>query len=163
LNAYADEGVAGPWFYTLAAGSELQDARPWRGAAADAGYALRVHGPNGFLREFHGDGIGDAGLQAEADYDAAAQCLLLTLVNAGEQPCALRVRDGYRGDGVEQAITLAASDRTVLRLPLQAQHHWYDLTIDSVTLPQWRRRLAGHIETGRPSMSDPAIGRAVDA
>ncbi|WP_425510186.1 phosphocholine-specific phospholipase C [Xanthomonas indica] len=163
LNAYADGGMAGPWFYTLAADSELQDARAWRGDAADAGYAVRVHGPNGFLREFHGDGIGDAGLQAEADYDAAAQCLLLMLGNAGTQPCTLRVHDGYRGDGTEQTLTLAAGDRIVLRLPLQAQHHWYDLTIDSATLPQWRRRLAGHIETGRPSMSDPAIGRTVGA
>ncbi|OAX56701.1 hypothetical protein A6R73_12980 [Xanthomonas translucens pv. poae] len=48
-----------------------------------------------------------------------------------------------------------------LRRPLAAQHHWYDLEIASASMPQWRRRLAGHIETGRPSMSDPAIGRAV--
>lgn len=159
LNVYADEGSAGPWFYTLAAGSELNDARDWRGAA-DAGYALRVHGPNGFLREFHGDGVTDAGLHADADYDAASQCLLLELRNAGAQACRLRIRDGYR-DGAEQALDLAAGARQWLRFPVAAQHHWYDLEIANASMPQWRRRLAGHIETGRPSMSDPAIGRAV--
>jgi phospholipase C len=160
LNAYADGGSAGPWFYTLAAGSELHDARDWRGAAADPGYALRVHGPNGFLREFHGDGVTDVGLQANADYDVASQCLRLELRNAGAQACRLQIRDGYRG-GAEQGLELAAGAWQLLRFPLTAQHHWYDLEIASASMPQWRRRLAGHIETGRPSMSDPAIGRAV--
>ncbi|WIH04075.1 phospholipase C, phosphocholine-specific [Xanthomonas translucens pv. graminis] len=160
LNAYADGGSAGPWFYTLAAGSELHDARDWRGAAADPGYALRVHGPNGFLREFHGDGVADVGLQADADYDVASQCMRLELRNAGAQACRLQIRDGYR-DGAEQTLELAAGARQVMRFPLAAQHHWYDLEIASASMPQWRRRLAGHIETGRPSMSDPAIGRAV--
>ncbi|MBB4129119.1 phospholipase C [Xanthomonas translucens] len=160
LNAYADGGSAGPWFYTLAAGSELSDARDWRGVATDPGYALRVHGPNGFLREFHGDGVTDAGLQADVDYDAASQCLLLELHNAGAQACRLRIRDGYR-DGAEQALDLGAGAHQWLRFRLVAQHHWYDLEVASAAMPQWRRRLAGHIETGRPSMSDPAIGRVV--
>ncbi|MBN6152830.1 phospholipase C, phosphocholine-specific [Xanthomonas sp. AmX2] len=159
LNAYADGGVAGPWFYTLAAGSELRDTRAWRGDAAEAGYALQVHGPNGFLREFQGDGIADAGLEADSVYDAQAQCLLLTLRNGGTQPCSLRIRDGYRGVDRQQA--LAAGESAVLRYPLQDHHHWYDLTLSSDAAPRWRRRLAGHIETGRPSMSDPAIGTAV--
>jgi phospholipase C len=37
-------------------------------------------------------------------------------------------------------------------------HGWYDLTatIGSSKIPLWR--LAGHVETGRDSVSDPALG-----
>ena len=37
-------------------------------------------------------------------------------------------------------------------------HGWYDLSIVSAQDGGFLRRLAGHVETGRPSISDPAIG-----
>jgi phospholipase C len=37
---------------------------------------------------------------------------------------------------------------------------WYDVLVTSDSSPRYLRRLAGHIETGRPSVSDPALGRA---
>jgi phospholipase C len=36
-------------------------------------------------------------------------------------------------------------------------NHWYDLSISSDHDPGYQHRLAGHVETGRPSTSDPAI------
>ncbi|MET1023037.1 MAG: phospholipase domain-containing protein, partial [Pseudoxanthomonas sp.] len=42
---------------------------------------------------------------------------------------------------------------------LEASDHWYDLQVEVPDTP-FRRRLAGHLETGRPSRSDPALGRA---
>ncbi|MGH8291329.1 MAG: hypothetical protein ACREV7_20425 [Steroidobacteraceae bacterium] len=41
---------------------------------------------------------------------------------------------------------------------LQASHHWYDLSV-SAERHQWR--LAGHIENGHDSYSDPASGAPV--
>ncbi|MGH8302591.1 MAG: hypothetical protein ACRET5_14090, partial [Steroidobacteraceae bacterium] len=41
---------------------------------------------------------------------------------------------------------------------LRASHHWYDLAV-SVDRHRWR--LAGHVETGRESYSDPASGAPV--
>jgi phospholipase C len=38
--------------------------------------------------------------------------------------------------------------------------HWYDLAVTSDHDPAFLRHLAGHGETGRPSLSDPGIGRA---
>jgi hypothetical protein len=37
---------------------------------------------------------------------------------------------------------------------------WYDVSVTSDANPQYLRRLAGHVETGEPSVSDPALGRA---
>jgi phospholipase C len=31
---------------------------------------------------------------------------------------------------------------------------WYDLSVTAVEMPEYLRRFAGHIETGRPSISD---------
>jgi len=39
---------------------------------------------------------------------------------------------------------------------LAASHHWYDLSVTSNDDPTFLRRLAGHVENGRPSISDPA-------
>jgi phospholipase C len=41
---------------------------------------------------------------------------------------------------------------------LRASHGWYDLVIHVNTDQGFQQRLAGHIETGRDSASDPGIG-----
>ncbi len=40
---------------------------------------------------------------------------------------------------------------------LRGSHGWFDLTISDGTASGFLRRFAGHVETGRPSTSDPAI------
>jgi phospholipase C len=44
---------------------------------------------------------------------------------------------------------------------LQESFGWYDLAVRVDSDALFERQLAGHVETGRPSMSDPAIGAAV--
>ena len=55
FTAYAPDQGVGPWTYSLAAGTV---AAPTRCPACrpDGAYAVAVHGPNGFLRSFDGDG-----------------------------------------------------------------------------------------------------------
>jgi phospholipase C len=36
-------------------------------------------------------------------------------------------------------------------------HRWYDLTVTSDDDPAFVRGFAGHVENGRPGVSDPAI------
>jgi phospholipase C len=36
-------------------------------------------------------------------------------------------------------------------------HRWYDLTVTSHASSTFLRRFAGHVENGRPGVSDPAI------
>jgi phospholipase C len=38
---------------------------------------------------------------------------------------------------------------------------WYDLTLQVETDASFQRQLAGHVETGKPTMTDPAIGAGV--
>jgi phospholipase C len=40
---------------------------------------------------------------------------------------------------------------------LRASRRWYDLTVTSAADPAFLRRFVGHVENGRPGVSDPAI------
>jgi phospholipase C len=35
---------------------------------------------------------------------------------------------------------------------------WYDFTLTADSDPSFRRQIAGHLETGKDSVTDPAIG-----
>jgi phospholipase C len=43
------------------------------------------------------------------------------------------------------------------RLDLRSTAHWYDVTARSAEDTGFLRRFAGHVETGLPGVSDPAI------
>jgi phospholipase C len=151
FNVYAAGGKAGPWFYTVGAGETVTDQLP--GLAAPE-TAIAVHGPNGFLREFAGEGAGaEAMIEPSADGDA----ILVKLANHGREPRRLLLRPLAYKNGRAQAIDLAAGTSRVIRYPIAASDHWYDLAVEAPG-SAWRRRFAGHVETGKPSRSDPAIG-----
>ena len=44
---------------------------------------------------------------------------------------------------------------------LEGLHGWYDLVVTIAEDPAFQVRLAGHVETGRDSYSDPALGGLV--
>jgi phospholipase C len=41
---------------------------------------------------------------------------------------------------------------------LERSFAWYDFTIEVDSDPDFRQRITGHVETGKDSMSDSAIG-----
>ena len=144
-----------PRFYAVEAGKRLEDAFPLDGGA----YDLSLFGPNGFLRRFKGQ-TGPAKPGAKAQFDAKAGRLLVTLreprANAREPGGRARRLSATRRRGC------AASGRA--RPPtdawdLRASHNWYDLVVTCAEAPSFQRRFAGHGEDGRPSLSDPLLGR----
>jgi phospholipase C len=146
-----------PRSYTVDAGGHLQDS--W---TAGADYDLTVHGPNGFLRSFAGGlaaGQGRAALDVQAAYETDGRgAIVLRVVNVGEQAAALTVLDAYSGRTVAQLL----APRQELRRTwsLEDFHGWYDLVLRVEGDGGYQYRLAGHVETGRDSVTDPAIGGA---
>ncbi|MEU5338412.1 phosphocholine-specific phospholipase C [Streptomyces asoensis] len=140
----------GPWSYTTQAGRTVSDT--WDPARSGGSYDLTVHGPNGFLRGFKGAGRA-AGAEVTARH--AGDGLELTFTHRGHGTVELRVSDGYGG----RPTTVRLRPGAVVRrtLDLRASHRWYDLTVTSGSDPAFLRRLAGHVENGRPGVSDPAI------
>ena len=156
FNVYSGLREDGPWFYTVEAGKRLSD--DWD-AVAYGGYDLRAFGPNGFLREFRG-GWRDARAlpEADAEYDAERGQLRLRLRNDGDAACVLTVAPNRYSGEAPRTHALAAGANAVDVWDIAASDHWYDLSVSSDSDPRYLRRIAGHVETGRASMSDPAIG-----
>jgi phospholipase C len=162
---YTAKSLVAPSCYTVEAGKRLKDTLPF---AAGNTYDYIVHGPNGFLRRFSGKaagkhwfggfGGGEAALPDVAEaYDVANGNLQLHLKNSGTARCTFSVKNAYAQHDVTQ-VKLRGGDDTQVYLDLRGSHGWYDVTITVDTDPSFTRRLAGHVETGKSSMSDPALG-----
>ncbi|MEV5482723.1 MULTISPECIES: phosphocholine-specific phospholipase C [Streptomyces] len=142
----------GPWTYTTEAGKKISDT--WNTAYSKGGYDLSVHGPNGFLRTFKGDGK-KAGPEVTARHDATAGRLVLTLTNHGSTDCHLTVTNAY--GGASETYPVRAGATVTKPLDLRASKRWYDLSVTSDSDKTFLRRFAGHVENGEPGVSDPAI------
>lgn len=146
----------GPWRFTLAAGQKYA-AGHWNKPGRPPGpYDLTVHGPHGFYRRFAGD-TSKAQPLVTASADARAR-LVISLSGMGS--ATLHMAEDYplaEGEA-RQTIALRPSGvRSVL--DLRGSDHWYDLTLTLADDPSFVQRLAGHLETGRASRTDPGIGR----
>jgi phospholipase C len=147
-------------WYAVKPGQSLQDG--WHLAGfSDGTYRLRVCGPNGFLVELAG-GENDPLLQVEASCLSNSPTAQLTLSLMNKEPdiahTALITHNAY---GLPSEKKVIRSGRlATIALELEHTHGWYDVTIRVEGAAQFERRYAGHVETDRPSFSDPQIGRS---
>jgi phospholipase C len=148
-------GDALPRSYTVEPGRQLSDS--WD---LQPGYDLAVHGPNGFYRGFTaGSAATDLGIAAS--YDEQRNKITLTIANRGPQPAVVTVRDGYTSR--RTTLSLRPGQSGTRRWTLSPARGWYDLLVTVQGDPQFRYRYAGHLENGRDSISDPAMGGLVTA
>ena len=124
-----------PYRYTVAAGKAAVHTAKGRAR-------LWVAGPNGFHRRYEGS----------PRFTCAFGPHGLAVTNATDGPLSVRVADEAYGQA-PQVLELAARQTTKVALDLAASHNWYDL---SLSVDGFSLRLAGHIEDGQASQSDPA-------
>jgi phospholipase C len=147
--------AGGPWTYTIQPHRTATGAWTVTGGATSL-YDLSVYGPNGFLRAYKGSILGGhANLTVATTYDTANNGIGLTVTNAG--PTAdVTITDGYTGAVSGQTLPSGASFTTYYAL--EAMYGWYDLTVTAPADPTFSVQVAGHVETGKDSLSDPMIG-----
>lgn len=151
------------WSYAVSAGDRLQDS--WQlGDFNEGHYHLQVHGPNGFFREFTGNGK-DPKVSVKCVYAHAAGNpqklsgqLLLKLVNNSSTIQTFEITDNaYRTGGRTQLIK-AGGSKDVL-LDLSKSFGWYDCSVKVKGASLFEQRFAGRVETGKTSFTDPFMGR----
>ncbi|MFF3338493.1 phosphocholine-specific phospholipase C [Streptomyces flavidovirens] len=120
-------------------------------------YRFTITGPNGFRREFAGTKAGVADVSSYLD--VRDRDLHLTLVNRGKDPLTFTVRTLAYADEADlddrrprEVTVKPGRSRTVVHSAADA-HGWYDLAITVTGDEAFRRRLMGHIENGRASVS----------
>lgn len=151
------ETAVGPWSYTVEAGKSLADS-----FAAASAYDFSVHSANGFLRRFKGDlAAPRTQLRLKSRYDHARGNFELILLNRGDSPCQVTVENSYSGESFTQV--LEPGERVENHWDLHGSFGWYDLIVRSNAESGFLQRLAGHVETGAPSFSDPAIAGTLQA
>jgi phospholipase C len=153
-------GGLGPWTYTVANGARITDT--WQLTANNLeNYDLSVYGPNGFLRAFRGGitGSNTANLLVQTAYDRDGNSITLILSNQGERSVTVALTDAYSGKTVSGKID--SGERVHRTLALGDTFGWYDFTVQVEEDPGFRYQIAGHVETGDESRTDPAIAAAV--
>jgi phospholipase C len=81
--------------------------------------------------------------------------IALILRNYGSNAVKVSVLDAYSSS--THTRLLHPHDSASFVSNLHRYSGWYDLTVTVDSDPSFVRQLAGHVETGRPSSSDPAI------
>ena len=153
---YSQARTDGPWYYTVEAGKRLDnESWNWSGQV----YDLSVRGPNGFLRDFHGSFNLSAQPQVLASHNGVNGNLRLTLANSElATACVFTLLDNAYGRA-PLSYSVAAGQSLTLDIALASSFGWYDFSVSINLDAQYIRRLAGHVETGQTSNTDPAIGR----
>ncbi|MBO2455113.1 phospholipase C, phosphocholine-specific [Actinomadura barringtoniae] len=143
LYPYAKE-FAAPRHYDVA-------GRKVERIAVKGGYRLTLTGPNGFRREFAGSTAGAAArtdVTSQAAPDAGK--LAITLANPSAKPLTFTLKALAYGNATHK-VTVPARGKSTVRWG--TKHGWYDVEIKSAEDKTFQRRLMGHLENGRPSIS----------
>ncbi|MET0309489.1 MAG: phospholipase C, phosphocholine-specific [Sphingomonas sp.] len=135
-----------PARYTVGAGEELAHGLPDLGEASD----LFVLGPNGFHRRL----IGRSAIFSAGVLGGVTGGPSLRLENLTSTPQSIAMTDMAYGVAPE-VIRLVGGEARNIPLNLTKSHGWYDRQL-AAGGQTWR--LAGCIENGKASYSDPAAG-----
>ncbi len=162
---YKNEEVR-TWDYAVTAGDELKDN--W--LVSDFGnnhYHLRLHGPNGFFREFSGD-ENDALIDVAVKYEQKNKMLtgniLIQIRNKDNRPQEIVINDNsYKTGTKSQSLGAASSNNETTEIVWDnaESHSWYDLSVKIKGNSSFERRYAGRVETGVAGKTDPYMGRVI--
>ena len=154
LHLY-QEGGGEPRFYTIGKLGHLTDHVP----LAPGPHAFAMHGPNGFLRSYRGEMRDAFAPAANGFFLPKDGKFRIGLHNEGSAPVNLEVRSRAYIEAPPRRFRLAPGGSAMDDWDLRASHNWYDFVVTCPEAPSFRRRLAGHCEDGKPSVSDPLLGR----
>jgi phospholipase C len=119
-------------------------------------YNLLVFGPNGFYRVFKGTfGAVSASLKTQIIYDISQKGIFLEITNANSVLVPIRLFDYYTQKTTQ--FSVGPHKRFTEFWSLKKFYGWYDITVETESDPTFQARLAGHLETGEDSMTDPAL------
>ncbi|AZY50894.1 phospholipase C, phosphocholine-specific [Bordetella avium] len=151
-----------PRRYTVEPGKQLEGS--WDASADGGKYDLWVLGPNGYHRHFTGDLAlaRTAALDAETRvcYDIANGDVYVTLSNNGKTACNFDITpNAYYVNNERWTLTVPPGGKVDQHWALANSGAWYDFTVRMTEDPSYARRFAGRVETGKPSVTDPAMGQ----
>lgn len=154
--------VEAPRNYVVLPGDSIVDE--WT-LTSNGQYHLRIHSVNGFFREFKGN-TSDPAVEVSCGYQQLAGKKTLSgnvelkIKNSSSQKHTIEIVDNsYKGSPVTKVIAAGAIASVVLDLSKSSQ--WYDFSVKIKGNNSYESRYAGHVETGKPSITDPLMGQVI--
>lgn len=145
--------------YAVTAGDALTDTWNTKDFGGDH-YHFRIHGPNGFFREFKGS-VNDAGVEVVCAYEKDAKKKLtgnieLTIANRSTKATSVVVVDkSYKQSPITKKV--GAGEKITVRVDTSKSSGWYDSSVAINGYSAFENRFAGRVETGREGVSDPGM------
>jgi phospholipase C len=142
--------------YAVVPGDQLEDS--WSLADfQDGRYDIAIHGPNGFYRRFQG-AASDPPLEVRMQPVVSAKNgdAQFEITNRDSRAHTVTLTDRAYGKEV-QTIEAPPSETRIVTYPAHRTHGWYDLSIQVAGDNVFKKTYAGRIETGAPSITDPAM------
>lgn len=143
-----------PRRYTVEAGKSLAD--DWDLGTDGGQYTLEVFGPNGYFWSFSGNAK-EPEPEITVAYDHKKGGISIELYNSGTLPMAVNVISNAYEHGGPWSLELSAKATVKKQWPLAKSGNWYDLSVKMKQENGYLRRVAGRVETGKHSISDPAM------
>ena len=141
--------------YTVKRGDQLSDQFDSFEGLLD----VKVHGPNGFYRSFKGRSIP---VEVMVSYPKNRSKKPLgdvdvTLKNISGQDLEIIFEDISYFNG-RQTIKLKKGRTRTISVDLKKSSNWYDFRLTTPVFPEFEWHYAGHVETGKESVTDPKMG-----
>ncbi len=141
--------------YTVKRGDALKDSFP----LVNGRYDVKVHGPNGFYRSFEGS---NTPISVKLTYPKSRRGKVfgdieIELTNLTNADVTVLLTDVSYHNGVTTVKIKKGKAKTLI-MDLGKSHNWYDIkiTVEGESAFEWQ--YAGHVETGKESLTDPKMG-----
>jgi len=153
------------WDYAVSAGDALTGSWALHDFEKEM-YHLRVYGPNGFFREFKGNAndpvINIFCVNHRDSKNNLTGNIEVQLINE-DSPTRYNVEiidNAYKTDTHTKILNISGSSGShgSVVMDLSKSFGWYDFTVRVNGNDVFEKRYAGRIETGKASVSDPAMG-----
>ncbi len=144
-----------PWQYDVLPGSSTVDSYVIP-AAGKGRYDFTCYGPNGFQRHFAGNTQQDCNqIEVSSLVDSNAGCIGLDLLNSSGATVNFTVTDNLNSGLLSNFTLSAATSTNCAFFAVTNNNGWYNLTVTADADTNFLRHLAGHIETGAFSFTEP--------
>ena len=96
-------------------------------------------------------------LEIDVRHDVRRDAVIARIVNRAGSSCQVQIANAYRDEAMRGKVR--PGRKLEKRIPIGKSSGWYDISITTEADSRFLWRFAGHVENGRPSTSDPALGR----
>lgn len=145
-----------PRRYTVEAGKFLTDE--WDLSEDKNAYDLEVYGPNGYFHKFSGN-IESPEPEISLGYNYKKGIISAKITNQHSLPVEVNIVSNAYTHNVPSAFKLGPGKSKKIEWLLANSGNWYDFSVKSTG--SYLHRFAGRIETGKHSISDPAMANEI--